>query len=130
MRDALFVAEEEKWGEVLVQSVRRADSFVSRARGLTFRRRLGEDEGLWLVNRAQNRLDSAITMLFVFFPIGVLWLDRENQIVDKTVARPFRPIYVPKAPAISRLECQPRVLEKVMIGDRIRFVPFEESDEA
>jgi uncharacterized membrane protein (UPF0127 family) len=65
-------------------------------------------------------------MLFVFFPIGVLWLDRQHQVVDKVVARPFRLSYVPQAAAIEWLECQPEVLDQVEIGDTIRFIPCEE----
>lgn len=124
----LFTAENETQGLTLVRRVRRADSFFTRLRGLTFRRRLGADEGLWLVGRHESRADAAIHMFFVFFPIGVLWLDGENRVVDKVVARPFRPFYVPQAPASGLLECQPEVLERVEVGDRIRFVAYEETD--
>lgn len=129
MRSALFVAENETQGITLVQRVRRAGSFVTRLRGLTFRRRLGEDEGLWLVGRSESRAEAAIHMFFVFFPIGVLWLDRAGQVVDKVLARPFRPFYAPRSPALGVLECGPEVLDRVEIGDRLRFVPYERADE-
>jgi hypothetical protein len=125
----LFVAENETQGVTLVPRVRRADSFVTRLRGLTFRRRLGEGEGLWLVGRSESRAEAAIHMFFVFFPIGVLWLDRGNRVTDKMLARPFRPFYAPRSPAIGVLECQPEVLNHVEVGDRIRFVPHEGADE-
>lgn len=123
MSDALFVAENETQGLTLVRRVRRADSFFTRLRGLTFRRRLGQDEGLLLVGHRESRADASIHMFFVFFPIGVLWLDGENQVVDKVVARPFRPFYAPRSPAMGVLECQPEILENVEIGDKICFVP-------
>jgi uncharacterized membrane protein (UPF0127 family) len=121
MSNTLFRAENETQGQTLVPSVRRADSFFTRLRGLTFRRRLGQDEGLLLVGRRESRTDASIHMFFVFFSIGVLWLDGENRVVDKIVARPFRPFYAPRSPAIGVLECQPRVLEQVEIGDQIRL---------
>jgi uncharacterized membrane protein (UPF0127 family) len=130
MRGTLFVAENETQGVTLVQRVRRADSFVTRLRGLTFRRRLEEGEGLWLVGRSESRAEAAIHMFFVFFPIGVLWLDRDNRVMDKMLARPFRPFYAPRSPAIGVLECQPEVLNDVEIGDRIRFAQYEEADES
>jgi uncharacterized membrane protein (UPF0127 family) len=130
MSHTLFIAENETQGLTLVRRVRRADNFFTRLRGLTFRRRLGADEGLWLVGGRESRADAAIHMFFVFFPIGVLWLDGENRVVDKVVARPFRPFYAPQAPASGVLECQPEVLERVEVGDRIRFVACEETDEA
>jgi len=123
MSDTLFVAENETQSLTLVRRVRRADSFLTRLRGLTFRRRLGQDEGLLLVGHRESRADASIHMFFVFFSIGVLWLDGENRVVDKVVARPFRPFYAPQSPAIGVLECQPEVLEKVEIGDKIHFVP-------
>jgi uncharacterized membrane protein (UPF0127 family) len=126
MSDTLFIAENETQGVTLVQRVRRADTALARGRGLTFRRRLGAEEGLWFVGRRESRIDAAITMLFVFFPIGVMWLDRQNQVVDKVVARPFRLSYVPQAAAVEWLECQPAVLDQVEIGDRIRFTPRDE----
>ncbi len=130
MSRTLFVAENQTRGATLVRRVRRADSFLTRLRGLTFRRRLGGGEGLWLVGRSESRADAAIHMFFVFFPIGVLWLDKQNQVVDKVVARPFRPFYAPQAPAIGVLECQPEVLEHVAIGDRIRFESYEVTHDA
>ncbi len=129
MSGDLFIAENETQGLTLVRRVWRADSFLARLRGLTFRRRLGAHEALWLVGSRENRVDAAIHMFFVFFPIGVLWLDKDNRIVDTVLARPFRPLYVPKGPAISLLECQPAVLDRVEVGDKIRFVLHEEMDE-
>lgn len=123
----VFVTENETQGLTLVQRTRTADGFIGRLRGLTFRRHLGEDEGLLLVGRFESRIDAAIHMFFVFFPIGVLWLDQHNRVVDKVVARPFRPFYAPRAPAIRWLECSPGVLERVEVGDKIRFAMDGES---
>lgn len=120
----LFVVENETQKRTLLTRARRADSFGTRLRGLTFRRRLEEGEGLWLVGRRESRADAAIHMFFVFFPIGVLWLDPQHRVVDKTVALPFRPFYAPQAPALSLLECKPQVLDHVEIGDQLRFEPL------
>ena len=129
MRGALFRAENETQGLTLVQRVHRADSFFTRLRGLTFRRDLEADEGLWLVGRSESRVDAAIHMFFVFFPIGVLWLDRGQHVVDKVVARPFRPFYAPRAPALGVLECRPEVLDQVEIGDQLDFISYDEAHE-
>ena len=130
MSDARFLALNETKGLTLVPNTRRAERFAARLRGLMFRRRLGADEGLLLVGQRESRIDAAIHMFFVFFPIGVLWLDNQNRVVDRVVARPFRPVYVPRAPAVGVLECQPEVLEKVAIGDTIRFMSSEVHDAA
>jgi len=114
------VAWNETQGKRLL-NVRRCSSFLCRLRGLTFRRAIGADEGILLVGSRENRADAAIHMFFVFFPIAVIWLDKNGKIVDTMLARPFRPFYAPRAPARDVLEGPPSLLEKVEIGDRVRF---------
>lgn len=111
----------ETQGKRLLEGVRRCASFACRLRGLTLRRTLGKDEGLLLVGRRESRTDAAIHMFFVCFPIAVIWLDRSGRVVDAQLARPFRPLYVPRAPARDVLEGPPTLLEQVQIGDQLRF---------
>jgi uncharacterized membrane protein (UPF0127 family) len=116
-----MAAWNETRGERLLGRVRRCASFLCRLRGLTFQRRLGDDEGLLLVGRRESRADTAIHMFFVFFPIAAVWLDRDGRAVDVRLARPFRPLYVPRAPARDVLEGPPALLERVRIGDQLRL---------
>jgi uncharacterized membrane protein (UPF0127 family) len=111
----------ETRGERLLGHVRRCASFLCRLRGLTFRRTLGDDEGVLLVGRQESRADTAIHMFFVFFPIAAIWVDRTGRVVDAQLARPFRPLYVPRASARDVLEGPPTLLERVQIGDQLRF---------
>jgi uncharacterized membrane protein (UPF0127 family) len=60
-------------------------------------------------------------MLFVFFPLGVIWVNKENVVVDTTVARPWRLSYTPRAPAQYVIETSPDVVKMVGIGDHIQF---------
>ena len=116
-----MVVWNETRGERLLKRVRRCAGFLSRLRGLTFRRYLDDDEGLLLVGRRESRTDVAIHMLFVFFPIAAVWLDGSGRVVDARLARPFRPLYVPRASARDVLEGPPTLLERVSIGDQLRF---------
>jgi len=116
---------QEVWNETRAQRlplrVRRCASFFCRLRGLTFRCRLAEDEAILLVGSRENRVEAAIHMLFVFFPISVLWLDRDGRVVDLCLARPFRPLYVPRRPARDVLEGPPDLLQWAQPGERLRF---------
>jgi uncharacterized membrane protein (UPF0127 family) len=114
-------ARSETNNELLLGRVRHCASFLCRLRGLTLRRALGDDEGLLLVGQRESRLDAAIHMLFVFFPIAVVWLDAKGCVVDVQLARPFRPFYAPQAPAKDILEGPPSLMESVHVGDRLRF---------
>ncbi|HIQ01818.1 MAG TPA: hypothetical protein EYH30_06780 [Anaerolineales bacterium] len=109
-------------GEWIPLDVRRCASFLCRLRGLTFRRRLRRGEGLLLIGGRESRVEAAIHMLFVFFPIATVWLDGDGRVVDARLARPFRPLYIPRAPARDVLEGPPELLERVAMGERLRFL--------
>jgi hypothetical protein len=110
-----------KSGEVLLRGVRWCASYFSRLRGLMFRRGLGEGEALVLVEAADSRTTTSIHMFFVPFAIAAIWIDSRGRVVDKALAKPWRPFYGPRAPARYVLETAPEFLDKVAVGDEVRF---------
>jgi uncharacterized membrane protein (UPF0127 family) len=90
-------------------------------RGLMLQPSLPEDEGLIFVYRSSSKTNTTIHMFFVFFSIGVVWLDENLKVVDAKLAKPWRPYYAPKAPAQYFIEAKPSILERVAIGDQLRF---------
>lgn len=108
-------------GAVILARVRLCESFLCHLRGLQFVPRLPADEGLLFVTRSESRTNSAIHMFFMFFPIAVVWLDAGGRVVDMAFAKPWRPMYAPKAPAQYYLEANPDVMQRVAIGDRLVF---------
>ncbi len=106
---------------VVLTRVKWCSSFLCRLRGLTFRRRLPAGEGLLLVEDRASVVATAIHMFFVFFPIAAIWLDDSFRVVDAKLALPFRPIYVPRAPARYVLEAAPSLLQDVTIGDQLHI---------
>ena len=62
-------------GQVLGNQVARADTFGRRLLGLMFRPRLGPGEGLWI------EPCNAVHTHFMRFPIDVLFLDKQGQVV-------------------------------------------------
>ncbi|HDQ71822.1 MAG TPA: hypothetical protein ENN19_06965 [Chloroflexi bacterium] len=107
--------------QLLLERVRHCRRYLCRLRGLTFRRSLGQNEGLLLIGQRESRLETAIHMLFVFFPITVVWLDADGWVLDVRLARPCRPIYVPRVPAQDVLEGGVDLIRHVSIGDRLYF---------
>lgn len=112
-------------GQVVVARARWAAGFGSKLRGLTFRRRLAAGEGLVLVENRTSRVDTAIHMFFVFFPIAAVWIGEDGKVVDRKLARPFRPAYVPAGPARFVLESSPELLDHIQPGDRLLFEPLD-----
>lgn len=97
------------------------DSFLCRLRGLMFRRQLGVDEGLLLVEGRDSRLDSSIHMFFVPFDLAVFWIDSSLTVVDKGIAKSWKPAYLPKQPARYILEIHPQRWEDYQVGDKVEF---------
>jgi len=49
------------------------------------------------------------------------WLDASGKVVDKKLAKVWRPAYAPVAPAQYFLEANTELLERVQVGDILRF---------
>lgn len=102
--------------------VKFCDSFLCRLRGLMFRKRLEADDGLLLVQgRRDSRIDASIHMLFVPFDLNVVWINTEMTVVDKIIAKSWRPAYFPAKPACYILEIHPDRWEDYHIGDKVEF---------
>ena len=97
------------------------DSFLCRLRGLMFRSRLAADAGLLLVQSRDSRLDSSIHMFCVPFDLAVFWINSRMEVVDKIVAKSWRPAYFPKTKAKYILEIHPNRFNDYQIGDRVEF---------
>jgi uncharacterized membrane protein (UPF0127 family) len=107
--------------KIILKRVKLCDNFWTRFRGLQLVRHLPEDEGLLFVTGSENRANTTIHMFFMFFSIGVVWLDASGKVVDKCFAKPWRPAYAPHSPAQYFIEAKPGILDKVQIGDVLRF---------
>jgi uncharacterized membrane protein (UPF0127 family) len=102
--------------------VKYCDSFLCRLRGLMFRKRLDPDDGLLLVQgKRDSRLDTSIHMLFVPFDLSVFWINSDMRVVDKVIAKSWRPAYAPAEPARYILEIHPDRWEDYQIGDKVEF---------
>ncbi len=108
-------------GEELLSRVRWCASFGCKLRGLMFRRALEPGEGLLMVEPHASRTNTAVHMLFMAFPIAVIWLDDQLCVVDKAHARPWRLAYAPSDRARYTLEADVALLDRVEIGDCLVF---------
>ena len=87
--------------------VKYCDTFLTQLRGFTFRSGLVRDDGLVLVGKRDSRVDSSIHMFFVSFDLAVIWINSDMQVVDKILARSWKPAYFSKQPAKYVLEVHP-----------------------
>ncbi len=103
--------------------IRYCHSFLCRLRGLTFRKEIPPNWGLLLVQERSSKVEASIHMLFVFTDLAVIWLDEDFQVVDKVLAKAWRPFYAPTQPARYVLELHPRHLDDFAIGQTWRLSP-------
>ena len=115
-------------GTILIKNVECATTTRSQARGLMFRKQLSEQGGLLFVFKRSDIY--GIWMLFMRFPIDIVFLDKEKKIVDVVQNAPplslrwntWR-IYKPKEPAMYILEVNAGFCEKkkLHVGDQLQF---------
>lgn len=75
--------------KVISENAEFACSLLSRAIGLMLSKR----RDLVLVSPREDITSSTIHMLFMLYPIDVIWVDSENRVVDvQRNAQPFNPI--------------------------------------
>lgn len=115
------VVRNTRTNEIVLPNAIWCQSFWCQLRGLQFRSSLPDGEGLLFVQDGESRINTAIHMFFVFMEIAVVWLDSSGTVVDKTLAKPWRPLYVPKAAAQYFVEAHPNLLQRVEIGDVLEF---------
>jgi uncharacterized membrane protein (UPF0127 family) len=101
--------------------IKYCDTFLTQLRGFTLHPSLAPDEGLVLVGTRDSRLDSSIHMLFVSFDLAVIWIDSSMRVVDRVLAKSWRPAYFSKQPAKYVLEVHPDRWEEFQIGDMVLF---------
>ena len=86
-----------------------------------FSRQLNIDEGIILAESRESRINTSIHMLFMYYDLAVLWLDKDLCVVDKVLAKKWFPFYFPKQPAQYVLELHPSQFSEYSIGDRLVF---------
>lgn len=98
-----------------------AGSFLQRGKGFMFRSQMDEDEGILIAQARDSKVDTSIHMLFVGMPLAVIWINGENEVVDRALAKPWRLYYGPERAAKYVLEIHPSRLDYFCKGDRVRI---------
>ena len=108
-------------GDVVLPEAKWCRSAWCHFKGLQFASPLDDREGLIFVYGRESITSTSIHMFFVFFEIAVVWLDSSGIVVDKKLAKPWRPAYAPAKAAQYFIEANPSLLERVHIGDKLSF---------
>jgi len=107
--------------KVLIKKIKFASNSWERTKGLMFEEKKDFNYALIFDFPRESRIMTSLHMLFVFFPIDVLFLDKEKKIVDKTTLYPFIPNYTPKKAAKYVIEMPLGKAKSVKIGQKIEW---------
>ena len=99
-----------------------ADTFFKRFLGYMGRKPIQPDQGMLFTLAHPSKMDASIHMFFMRFDIAVIWLSEELTVVDKTIARRWRPAYVPSRPAKYILETHLSQIDNFSLQDRVELV--------
>jgi hypothetical protein len=105
-----------------------ADTFITRTKGLMFRKSLPENEGMLFIFNKEGY--HGFWMMNMSFPIDIIWIDKEREVVyiEKN-AQPCGLIcssYIPKEKAMYVLEVNANFTEEhvIKIGSSLEFELF------
>ena len=107
---------------VIAKKKRFLNSVFSQAKGLMFTSSSAIDENAFIFVFKREMM-VWLHMFFVFYPIDVIFLDKEKKVVDiKGKFKPFA-IYVPKNKAKYVIECGDGIVKKsrTKIGDKVEL---------
>ena len=90
------------------------------AKGLRFSKHLQKNEALLLASSKENLF--AIDMLFVFFPIDAVWMDKNKKIMHIVRnVKPFACYVAPPRKAQYILECPANSTKALKVNQRLSF---------
>jgi len=107
--------------KILTKNTKHCKTLLSKTKGLMFTTKK-TDEGLIFTFNTEQKW--SIHMLFVFYPIDVLWLNKNKEVVDlRKNLKPFILSAKPKQEALYIIEIPAGIIQKTKtgIGDKIIF---------
>lgn len=107
--------------KMLTKETRFCNSKFSKIKGLMFSKKI-TDKGLVFIFDKEEKW--SLHMLFVFFPIDVIWLNKEKEVIDlKENFRPFSLLAKPKEKANFVIELPAETIKNsnTKIRDKISF---------
>lgn len=109
-------------GEKLVDRVRVAKGLWAQFQGLMFERPSRFDYALVFPLPFESRVGASVHMLFVFFSLDLVFLDKAKRVVDKKENfKPFSLNYTPKKPARYFIELPAGLGQGIRLGDELTW---------
>jgi uncharacterized membrane protein (UPF0127 family) len=107
---------------IIVHNLKVCDNIFNQGTGLMFRTRNAVNDKAWIFTFSKPRI-IAITMMFVFFPIDLIFLDDKKKVIEvKEKIAPWA-FYTPKNKATYCIELKAGIVQskKIRLNDKMIF---------
>ncbi len=109
-------------GKLIAEKVRLAESSWEKLKGLMFEGGEKFDYALVFVLKRESIINATIHMMFVFFPIDVVYLNRDKKVVDVVKnLKPFISSGAPKKPSKYFIELPAGKSDGIKVGDELKW---------
>lgn len=105
----------------IIDKVKIADSFFGQFKGLMLEKKENFDYALIFPLLYESKLAASVHMLFVFFPIEIVFLDSQKKVVDKALLHPWMLNYTPKNPSSYFIEMPLGRAKNIAIGNTLKW---------
>ena len=106
----------------IIEKTKNAKTFFQKFRGLMFESEKNFNYGLIFFLENESRINATIHMLFVFFQIDVVYLDKNKKVVDVVKnLQPFVLSCTPKKAAKYFIELPNGKAKNVSIGNKLEW---------
>ncbi|MDO8428976.1 MAG: DUF192 domain-containing protein [Candidatus Diapherotrites archaeon] len=107
--------------QIIIEKVKLAQTRHQKAKGLMFENQKNFNYALVFDFEKEVRMQASLHMMFVFFPIVVLFLNSEKKIVEIAHLKPFQLNYTPKNKIQYAIELPEEKINQVQLNDVLEW---------
>ena len=107
--------------QIIIKKTRIANTSFLRFKGLMFEQEKNFDYALIFELNQESRIGSSVHMMFVFFPIDIVFLNSQKIVVDKATLNPWKLNYTPKKSAKYFIELPLKKAKTISLKDKLEW---------
>ena len=105
----------------IIKKTKIANTSFLRFKGLMFEKNENFDYALIFELTRESKIGSSVHLMFVFFPIEIVFLNSQKIVVDKATLNPWKLNYTPKKPAKYFIELPVGNKKRISLNEKIEW---------
>ena len=110
--------------KLVLENIIATKTTFQKATGLMLKSKRASKNGMFFnfLKDKEVRYGASITMMFCFFPLDIIFIDKKFRVVDKKTMYPFQITYTPKKKCLYVIEAYKGTFRDIKISDKITIV--------